>query len=58
MSTRIWYNKYETGYDNIKNQWMRAVPLGNGRVAAMFYGNSDTENSEYGYGRNTRYFGA
>ncbi len=43
MSTRIWYNKYDTGYDNIENQWMRAVPLGNGRVAAMFYGNSDTE---------------
>ncbi len=43
MSTRIWYNKYETGYDNIKNQWMRALPLGNGRVAAMLYGATDTE---------------
>ncbi len=43
MSTRIWYNKYNTGYDNINNQWMRAVPLGNGRVAAMLYGNTDTE---------------
>ena len=43
MSTRIWYNKYNTGYDNIQNQWMRAVPLGNGRVAAMLFGNTDTE---------------
>ena len=43
MSTKIWYDKYNIGYDNVDNQWMRSLPLGNGRVAAMVYGNPDTE---------------
>lgn len=43
MSTKIWYDKYKIGYDNVDNQWMRALPLGNGRVAAMVFGNPDCE---------------
>ena len=36
MSTNLWYNRY---VDN----WMNALPLGNGRVGAMFYGNPQRE---------------
>ena len=31
MENRLWYNK-------IKTDWMDALPLGNGRLAAMFFG--------------------
>lgn len=31
MSTKIWHNTY-------KKDWLRALPLGNGRVGAMVYG--------------------
>lgn len=36
MSTRIWYNRF-------KDEWLNALPLGNGRLAAMFYGNPQRE---------------
>ncbi len=36
MSTRLWYQNYN-------HDWMRALPLGNGRIGAMFYGNYDKE---------------
>ena len=36
MSTRLWYENYN-------HDWMRALPLGNGRIGAMFYGNSTKE---------------
>lgn len=36
MSTKLWY-------DNFKNNWLNALPLGNGRIGAMFYGNPDCE---------------
>ena len=36
MSTKLWYNQY---VDN----WMHALPLGNGRVGAMFYGKPQRE---------------
>lgn len=39
MSTRLWYEKYN-------HDWMRALPLGNGRIGAMFYGNSERETIE------------
>ncbi len=31
MSTKLWYDRYQ-------NDWIHALPLGNGRVGAMFYG--------------------
>lgn len=43
MSTKIWYDKYDIGYDNIDDKWLRGFPLGNGRVAAMAYCRADTE---------------
>ena len=39
MSTRIWHDRFE-------NNWMRAFPLGNGRIGAMLYGNPDCEQIE------------
>ncbi len=39
MSTRIWHDRFE-------NDWMRAFPLGNGRVGAMVYGNPYCEQIE------------
>ncbi len=39
MSTRLWYNEFE-------NDWMHALPLGNGRVGAMVYGNPHCEQIE------------
>ena len=39
MSTKLWY-------DEFINDWMHALPLGNGRVGAMLYGNPDKEQIE------------
>lgn len=39
MSTKLWY-------DEFTNDWMHALPLGNGRVGAMLYGNPDKEQIE------------
>ena len=39
MSTKLWY-------DEFVNEWMWALPLGNGRVGAMQYGNPDCEQIE------------
>ena len=39
MSTVIWHNKY------VKD-WMRAFPLGNGRIGAMVYGGPHTDTIE------------
>ena len=39
MSTKLWY-------DNFVNDWMHALPLGNGRVGAMVYGNPNCEQIE------------
>ncbi len=39
MSTRMWHNRYE-------NDWMWACPLGNGRVGAMVYGDTNCEKKE------------
>ncbi len=39
MSTRIWHNRFE-------HNWMRAFPLGNGRIGAMLYGNPFKETIE------------
>ena len=36
MSTKLWYNQYKEG-------WLSALPLGNGKIAAMFFGNPQTE---------------
>ena len=36
MSTKLWYDHYV-------NDWMWALPLGNGRLGAMVYGNPDKE---------------
>ncbi len=36
MSTKIWHNSFE-------NKWLRAFPLGNGRIGAMVYGNPQCE---------------
>ena len=36
MSTKLWYNEYKEG-------WLNALPMGNGKIAAMFYGNPQTE---------------
>ena len=39
MSTKIFHNTYI-------RDWMRAFPLGNGRVGAMLYGDPHTETLE------------
>ncbi len=39
MSTKLWY-------ENFAHDWMRALPLGNGRIGAMFYGNPEKETIE------------
>ena len=39
MSTCIWHDRFE-------NDWMRAFPLGNGRVGAMLYGGPSKETIE------------
>ena len=39
MNNKIWYNKFTDG-------WMNALPLGNGKTAAMVYGNPNTERAE------------
>ena len=39
MSTKLWYDRYQ-------NDWIHALPLGNGRVGAMFYGSPDRETIE------------
>ena len=39
MSTTLWYDRY-------RNDWIHALPLGNGRVGAMFYGSPDRETLE------------
>ena len=39
MSTKLWYNHFE-------NDWMWALPMGNGRIGAMLYGNPDQEQIE------------
>ena len=39
MSTRIWHNQFV-------HDWMRAFPLGNGRIGAMVYGNPHKETLE------------
>ena len=36
MSTKLWYDRYQ-------NDWIHALPLGNGRVGAMFYGSPDRD---------------
>lgn len=36
MSTKLWYDRYV-------NDWIHALPLGNGRVGAMFYGSPDRD---------------
>lgn len=36
MSTKLWYNQFVEG-------WLNALPLGNGKIAAMFYGNPQIE---------------
>ena len=39
MSTKLWYDRYQ-------NDWIHALPLGNGRVGAMFYGDPHRETVE------------
>lgn len=39
MSTRLYYNRFV-------NDWMHALPLGNGRVGAMVFGDPDCERIE------------
>ncbi len=39
MSTKLWYNEFH-------DDWMRALPLGNGRIGAMLYGNPHCEQIE------------
>lgn len=39
MSTKIWHDRFE-------DDWMRAFPLGNGRIGAMLYGNPQRERIE------------
>lgn len=39
MSTRIWHDRFA-------NDWMRAFPLGNGRIGAMIYGDPSRETIE------------
>ena len=39
MSTKLYYNRFV-------NDWMHALPLGNGRIGAMVFGNPDRETVE------------
>ncbi len=39
MNDKLWYNRF-------KDNWMNALPLGNGRIGAMFYGNPGCETIE------------
>lgn len=39
MSTKLWYHRYV-------DDWMNALPLGNGRIGAMLYGNPHRETIE------------
>ena len=39
MSTKLWHSDYQ-------RDWMRAFPLGNGRVGAMLYGDPSLETIE------------
>ena len=39
MSTKLFYNQFV-------NDWMHALPLGNGRIGAMVFGNPDLETIE------------
>ena len=39
MSTLLWHNEF-------KDDWMWALPLGNGRIGAMQYGNPHREQIE------------
>ena len=39
MSTKLWYNEFN-------DDWMWALPLGNGRIGAMLYGNPHCEQIE------------
>ena len=39
MSTKLWHNEF-------KDDWMWALPLGNGRIGAMQYGNPHCEQIE------------
>ncbi|MBQ7101770.1 MAG: glycoside hydrolase N-terminal domain-containing protein, partial [Clostridia bacterium] len=39
MSTKLWHEDYE-------RDWMRAFPLGNGRIGAMLYGDPYEETIE------------
>lgn len=39
MSTKLFYNRFV-------NDWMHALPLGNGRIGAMVYGNPERETIE------------
>ena len=39
MSTKLWYDRYV-------DDWLHALPLGNGRVGAMLYGSPDRETIE------------
>ena len=36
MSTKLWYDQYKEG-------WLNALPLGNGKIAAMFFGDPQVE---------------
>ena len=36
MSTKLWYDRYKEG-------WLNALPLGNGKLAAMFFGDPQRE---------------
>ena len=36
MLTKLWYDQYKEG-------WLNALPLGNGKIAAMFFGDPQTE---------------
>ena len=40
MSTKLFYNKFV-------DDWMHALPLGNGRIGAMVYGNPNTDTVEF-----------
>ena len=36
MSTKLWYDQYKEG-------WLNALPLGNGKIAGMFFGDPQME---------------
>ena len=46
MSTKFWNGRYHTGMDRMEYPWMRAFPLGNGRIGAMLFGDPDKEHLE------------